>query len=217
MHAPLVGEPRPTSLNESSISNEHEQAPNSVDIRRLDFSNALPLAGTLLCLDVGVRGLPEPRYLLHGDASSHTKIRENFQTMSFITLAAVEAFAYRVPLKLSIKVAFGTFPDRPMVPVKVRFAKGGRALKLKTGFRHDLGAAISGDVLQVNQPDVTKLGGITGDGLLEFDCHLNVGREAVVGTLFPDTNGCVPMPQGAGLGAAPDLAALRRLRTRLQG
>ncbi len=111
--------------------------------------------------------------------------------------------------------------------------------------------AIAGGVLQVIQPDVTKWGGITGNlavaraavaagkrycphyfgggvsllaslhvlaaaggqGLLEFDCHPNVGREAVVGALLPVTEGRVPVPQGAGLGAVPDLAALRPYRT----
>ena len=111
--------------------------------------------------------------------------------------------------------------------------------------------AISGPVLQVLQPDVTKWGGITGnwevargavaagkrycphyfgggvsllaslhllaaaggEGLLEFDCHPNVGREAVVGALLPVSEGRVPVPQGAGLGAVPDLEALERYRT----
>ncbi len=115
--------------------------------------------------------------------------------------------------------------------------------------------AIGAGVLQVIQPDVTKWGGITGniqvaraavaagkrycphyfgggvsllaslhvlaaaggDGLLEFDCHPNVGREAVVGALLPVTDGRVPVPQGAGLGAVPDLAALQRYRTWPQG
>lgn len=52
-----------------------------------------------------------------------------------------------------------------------------------------------------------------GDGLLEFDCHPNVGREAVVGDLLPVTDGHVPVPTGAGLGAVPDLAALQRYKT----
>ena len=52
-----------------------------------------------------------------------------------------------------------------------------------------------------------------GSGLLEFDCHPNVGREAVVGDLLPVTDGRVPVPTGAGLGAVPDMAALRRFRT----
>ena len=52
-----------------------------------------------------------------------------------------------------------------------------------------------------------------GSGLLEFDCHPNPGREAVVGDLLPVRDGRVPVPTGAGLGAVPDLAALRRYRT----
>lgn len=47
-----------------------------------------------------------------------------------------------------------------------------------------------------------------GRGLLEFDCHPNVGREAVVGSLLPVTEGRVPVPQTPGLGAQPDLQAL---------
>jgi L-alanine-DL-glutamate epimerase-like enolase superfamily enzyme len=52
-----------------------------------------------------------------------------------------------------------------------------------------------------------------GDGLLEFDCHPNVGREAVVGDLLPVTDGRVPVPQTPGLGAVPDLQALAPYRT----
>jgi L-alanine-DL-glutamate epimerase-like enolase superfamily enzyme len=52
-----------------------------------------------------------------------------------------------------------------------------------------------------------------GEGLLEFDCHPNVGREAVVGTLLPVTDGRVPVPQAPGLGAEPDLEALAAYRT----
>ena len=52
-----------------------------------------------------------------------------------------------------------------------------------------------------------------GEGLLEFDCHPNVGREAVVGALLPVTDGRVPVPQAPGLGAEPDLDALARYRT----
>ena len=52
-----------------------------------------------------------------------------------------------------------------------------------------------------------------GSGLLEFDCHPNPGREAVVGDLLPVSDGHVPVPTGPGLGAEPDLAALRRYRT----
>ena len=52
-----------------------------------------------------------------------------------------------------------------------------------------------------------------GSGLLEFDCHPNPGREAVVGDLLPVTQGRVPVPGGPGLGAVPDMAALRPYRT----
>jgi len=52
-----------------------------------------------------------------------------------------------------------------------------------------------------------------GEGLLEFDCHPNVGREAIVGDLLPVKNGYVPVPQGVGLGGEPDLAKLGRYRT----
>ena len=52
-----------------------------------------------------------------------------------------------------------------------------------------------------------------GDGLLEFDCHPNMGREAVVGDLLPVSAGRVPTPRGIGLGAEPDLAKLGRYRT----
>ena len=36
-----------------------------------------------------------------------------------IQIAAIEAFAFRVPVKIPIKVAFGTFRDRPLVLVRV--------------------------------------------------------------------------------------------------
>lgn len=52
-----------------------------------------------------------------------------------------------------------------------------------------------------------------GEGLLEFDCHPNVGREAVVGDLLPVTDGRVPVPTGPGLGSEPDMAALATYRT----
>ena len=52
-----------------------------------------------------------------------------------------------------------------------------------------------------------------GEGLLEFDCHPNVGREAVVGDLLPVRYGRVPVPQTPGLGAVPDTQALERYKT----
>ena len=52
-----------------------------------------------------------------------------------------------------------------------------------------------------------------GTGLLEYDCHPNAGRELVVGDLLPVTDGHVPVPGGAGLGATPDTVRLDRYRT----
>jgi D-galactarolactone cycloisomerase len=52
-----------------------------------------------------------------------------------------------------------------------------------------------------------------GEGLLEFDCYPNPGRELIVGSLLPVQAGRVPVPTGPGLGATPDLAALDRYRT----
>src|SRR4051794_32733447 len=52
-----------------------------------------------------------------------------------------------------------------------------------------------------------------GDGLLEFDCHPNAGRELVVGSLLPVREGRVPVPSGPGLGAVPDLSGLSRYLT----
>lgn len=57
------------------------------------------------------------------------------------------------------------------------------------------------------------LAAVGGDGLLEFDCHPNAGRELIVGDLLPVREGRVPVPQGAGLGAVPDRGALDRYRT----
>ena len=47
-----------------------------------------------------------------------------------------------------------------------------------------------------------------GTGLLEYDCHPNVGRESIVGDLLPVQDGRVPVPAGPGLGAQPDLQTL---------
>jgi L-alanine-DL-glutamate epimerase-like enolase superfamily enzyme len=52
-----------------------------------------------------------------------------------------------------------------------------------------------------------------GSGLLEFDCHPNAGRELVVGSLLPVSNGRVPVPQTPGLGATPDTRGLDQYRT----
>ena len=52
-----------------------------------------------------------------------------------------------------------------------------------------------------------------GTGLLEYDCHPNAGRELIVGSLLPVRDGKVPVPDGPGLGAAPDMTALKRYRT----
>ena len=52
-----------------------------------------------------------------------------------------------------------------------------------------------------------------GEGLLEFDCHANAGREIVIGPLLPVHEGRVPVPDAPGLGSIPDLRALARYRT----
>lgn len=52
-----------------------------------------------------------------------------------------------------------------------------------------------------------------GTGLLEFDCHPNAGRELIVGSLLPVSEGRVPVPTGPGLGATPDRDGLERYRT----
>jgi L-alanine-DL-glutamate epimerase-like enolase superfamily enzyme len=57
------------------------------------------------------------------------------------------------------------------------------------------------------------LAAVGGEGLLEFDAHPNLGREAVVGDLLPVRDGCVPVPTGIGLGATPDLALLAHFQT----
>lgn len=51
------------------------------------------------------------------------------------------------------------------------------------------------------------------DSILEFDPHPNALRELVLGSLLPVANGRVPVPQGPGLGAVPNLAALEPYRT----
>jgi len=56
-----------------------------------------------------------------------------------------------------------------------------------------------------------------GEGLLEFDCHPNAGREIVVGPLLPVHEGRVPVPPTPGLGSIPDLRAFARYRTWPQG
>ena len=52
-----------------------------------------------------------------------------------------------------------------------------------------------------------------GPGLLEFDAHPNPNRESIVQDLLPVRDGCVAVPTGPGLGAEPDLSALRRYQT----
>ena len=52
-----------------------------------------------------------------------------------------------------------------------------------------------------------------GDGLLEFDCHPNAGRELIVGDLLPVRAGQVPLPTSPGLGTTPNLAELTRFQT----
>lgn len=117
--------------------------------------------------------------------------------------------------------------------------------------RRQFEEAVTGKVLRVLQPDVTKWGGVTGnvevaraalgagqrycphyfsggvallaslhvlaavggDGLLEFDCHPNPTREAIVGDLLPVHDGRVPVPQAPGLGVAIDITRLERYQT----
>lgn len=57
------------------------------------------------------------------------------------------------------------------------------------------------------------LAAVGGEGLLEFDAHPNLGREAVVGDLLPVRDGSVPVPTGPGLGATPDLVQLASHQT----
>jgi D-galactarolactone cycloisomerase len=57
------------------------------------------------------------------------------------------------------------------------------------------------------------LAAVGGEGLLEFDAHPNLGREAVVGDLLPVKDGSVPVPKGPGLGAVPDLGRLAQYQT----
>ncbi len=57
------------------------------------------------------------------------------------------------------------------------------------------------------------LAAVGGEGLLEFDAHPNLGREAVVGDLLPVKDGSVPVPTGPGLGAVPDLGRLAQYQT----
>lgn len=57
------------------------------------------------------------------------------------------------------------------------------------------------------------LAAVGGEGLLEFDAHPNLGREAIVGDLLPVREGAVPVPATPGLGAVPDLARLASHQT----
>eukprot|EP01036_Dinobryon_divergens_P001781 gene1781-2339_t len=66
---------------------------------------AQPLAGALLALEAGVRGLPEPRFVMGPPKN-------------------IEAFAFRVPVQTPIKVAFGTFKERPFVLVRLTDVDG---------------------------------------------------------------------------------------------
>ena len=52
-----------------------------------------------------------------------------------------------------------------------------------------------------------------GEGLLEFDCHPNAGRELVIRDALPVVDGRVPVPKGSGLGVIPDLADLSPYQT----
>ena len=57
------------------------------------------------------------------------------------------------------------------------------------------------------------LAAVGGDGLLEFDCHPNAGRELIVGDVLPVTDGRVPVTQTPGLGVTPELSRLQRYCT----
>lgn len=57
------------------------------------------------------------------------------------------------------------------------------------------------------------LAAVGGEGLLELDCHPNAGRELVVGSALPLTEGRVPVPLGPGIGVTPNLTILDRYRT----
>ena len=90
-----------------------------------DFE-AQPLAGALLAIDVGVRGLPEPRFSArHLIEFLQRRGRQGRLTpMQPIQIASIEAFAFRVPVQSPIKVAFGTFRDRPFVLVRITDTEG---------------------------------------------------------------------------------------------
>ncbi|MDE2208678.1 MAG: hypothetical protein KGJ99_03020 [Betaproteobacteria bacterium] len=49
--------------------------------------------------------------------------------------------------------------------------------------------------------------------MLDYECHPNAGRVLVLGSLLPVTEGRIPVPEGPGLGAIPDLAGLERYRS----
>ncbi len=57
------------------------------------------------------------------------------------------------------------------------------------------------------------LAAVGGNGLLEFDTHPNLGREAVVGDLLRVNEGTVNVPNTVGLGATPDLQKLAKYQT----
>ncbi len=52
------------------------------------------------------------------------------------------------------------------------------------------------------------LAGVGGSGMLEMDVNANPLREAVIGGILAVEDGCVRLPDGAGLGVAPDETAL---------
>ena len=75
----------------------------------------------------------------------------------------------------------------------------------------DLGFEVG--ILGGSVASLQVLAAVGGEGLLEFDAHPNLGREAVVGDLLPIIDGRVPVPTGPGLGAIPDLTQLASHQT----
>jgi len=78
---------------------------------------AQPMSGALFSVRVPVPGLPEPRV-------THLPARRTNPMTDTPAIARIDAFAFRVPIAQPIKVAFGTFLDRPMVLVRVTDSEG---------------------------------------------------------------------------------------------
>ena len=60
-------------------------------------------------------------------------LKEKPMTSLAFTVASIEAFCIRVPVKMPIKVAFGTFRDRPMVLLRVIGTDGAEGLPWRRG------------------------------------------------------------------------------------